>query len=99
DQPHRALNPGRLTPAQLRHRDTLRPATRHGAKALLPRDLTAAHEQRHKALITYRDTLPPQAAALVASDVIHMHANRLLAIDPGHERIARTLAADLLHRP
>jgi thiopeptide-type bacteriocin biosynthesis protein len=98
-QPHRALNPGRLTPSQRRHRDTLRPTLRHGIDALIPPPLAAAHEQRHRALIAYRETLPSPLAAPCASDVIHMHTNRLLSVDPAQERLARTLAADLLHRP
>lgn len=38
-------------------------------------------------------------ATAVASDVIHMHCNRLLGgLDASAERIARSLALDLLHR-
>ncbi|MEE1927390.1 lantibiotic dehydratase [Streptomyces sp. TRM 70351] len=99
DQPRLALSPGRLTSAERRHRDILRPAVRQGASTPLPRSLTTAHEERHDTLVAYRDTLPPQAVAQCAFDVIHMHANRVLAVDPGRERLARTLAADLLHRP
>ncbi|MFI0219707.1 lantibiotic dehydratase [Streptomyces lydicus] len=96
DQPRSALSPGHLTQEQRRFRDALRP---HLADSPMTADLAAAHAQRHAALIAYRNTLPPQHSARCASDVIHMHANRMLAIDPGRERIMRTLAADLLHRP
>ncbi|MBL1101808.1 lantibiotic dehydratase [Streptomyces coffeae] len=99
DHLHPALGPGRLTRDQRRHRDALRPQLADDPTALIPADLAAIHTERHAALITYRDAVPQQSAARCASDVIHMHANRMLAVGPGHERIMRTLAADLLHRP
>ncbi|UCM88999.1 lantibiotic dehydratase [Streptomyces marincola] len=98
EQPRRALAPGRLTRDQRRHRDTLRAITRRGAAALIPPFLATVHAQRRKALLAYRDVLAPAFAAPCASDLIHMHNNRLLSTDPSHERLARTLAADLLHR-
>lgn len=99
DQPRSALGPGHLTRDQRRHRDALRPRLAAGLKGLIPADLAAARAERHAALTAYRDAVPPQFAARCASDVIHMHANRMLAMDGGLERITRTLAADLLHRP
>ncbi|WPO76710.1 lantibiotic dehydratase [Streptomyces sp. KN37] len=94
-----ALRPGRLTPAQRRHRDTLRPRLSCGADSALPHRLAADHHARHTALLAYRATLADEFAARCASDVIHLHANRMLGTDPGSERIMRTLAADLLPRP
>ncbi|WP_210608819.1 lantibiotic dehydratase [Streptomyces rhizosphaericus] len=100
DQPHSALNPGHLTRDQRRHRDALRPAlTGNDPATLIPADLAhPAWARWRAALVGYRDTVPQQFAARCASDVIHMHANRMLALDHGIERIMRTLAADLLHR-
>ncbi|MBL1115250.1 lantibiotic dehydratase [Streptomyces sp. 110] len=99
-QPHSALNPGQLTRDQRRHRDALRSAlTGNGPATLIPADLARLAWARWRAaLVGYRETVPQQFAARCASDVIHMHANRMLALDPGIERIMRTLAADLLHR-
>ncbi|WP_405826831.1 lantibiotic dehydratase [Streptomyces sp. NBC_00838] len=96
DRPRAALPPGRLTPGQRRHRDVLRPRLTND---LIPKALTAAHAARHDALLAYRKVLPEEFAARCAGDVIHLHANRMLGTDPGLERIMRTLAADLLHRP
>ncbi|WP_159072359.1 lantibiotic dehydratase [Streptomyces sp. CMB-StM0423] len=97
-QERTALRPGRLTADQRRHRDALRPHLGDGAASLIPTEMTTAHAELRAALADYRDTLAPQVAARCASDVIHMHANRLLAGGPETERIARTLSADLLHR-
>ncbi|MFD9869070.1 lantibiotic dehydratase [Streptomyces niveus] len=96
DEPRAALRPGRLTPGQRRHRDALRPRL---TDDFIPGALTAAHAGRHDALLAYRKILPGEFAAWCAGDVIHLHANRMLGTDPGLERIMRTLAADLLHRP
>ncbi|MFD7078998.1 lantibiotic dehydratase [Streptomyces sp. NPDC059918] len=41
----------------------------------------------------------PGIAELCASDVVHMHVNRLLGPDPATERLVRSLASDALHRP
>ncbi|MFI0818257.1 lantibiotic dehydratase [Streptomyces sp. NPDC021098] len=100
DQPHSALNPGHLTRDQRRHRDVLRPRLANiGPDALIPADLTAAWADRRAALTVYRDAVPQQFAVRCASDVIHMHANRMLTLGPGTEQVMRTLATDLLHRP
>ncbi|WP_181727386.1 lantibiotic dehydratase [Streptomyces sp. PT12] len=99
EQPRRALEPGRLTPNQRHHRDALRPAIRDGAQALVPPALASYHARHHRALLAYRDLLPIALTAACASDLIHLHNNRLLGTDPGHERLVRTLAADFLHRP
>lgn len=98
-KPHSVLNPGRLTRDQRRHRDALRPRLANKrSEGLIPADLTAAWAHWRAALIDYRDTVPQQFAAPCASDVIHMHANRMLTLDSGIEQVMRTLAADLLHR-
>ncbi|AQW46767.1 lantibiotic dehydratase [Streptomyces violaceusniger] len=97
-QPHSALGPGRLTQDQRRHRDALRPRLADASNALIPANLAPAYAERRAALIAYRDAVPQQSAAQCASDVIHMHANRMLTVDPGIEQIMRTLAADFLHR-
>lgn len=97
-QERAALRPGRLTAGQRRHRDALRPHLGDGAASLIPTVLATAHAELRAALADYRNNLAPHLAARCASDVIHMHANRLLAGGPEAERIARTLAADLLHR-
>lgn len=100
DQPHHALNPGRLTQPQRHRRDELRTTLRdNDAHQLIPPPLADLHAERHKTLLAYRDTLTPHIAAHCASDVIHMHSNRIISTDPGHERVIRTLAADLIHRP
>ncbi|WP_168222737.1 lantibiotic dehydratase [Streptomyces xiamenensis] len=98
-EPRTALRPGRLTQDERRHRDTLRPRLAVGTDGLLPVHLMAFRAARHAAFLAYRDVLDEDSAARCASDVIHLHANRMLGTDPGAERIARTLAADLLHRP
>ncbi|MFF4322874.1 lantibiotic dehydratase [Streptomyces sp. NPDC001568] len=41
----------------------------------------------------------PGIVELCASDLIHLHVNRLLGPDPATERLVRSLAADVLHRP
>ncbi|MFE4664625.1 lantibiotic dehydratase [Streptomyces sp. NPDC056716] len=98
DDPRTALRPGRLTTQQRSHRDTLRTRT---TPSLAPTSthLGILHTERQNALTAYRDTLTPAIAARCASDVIHLHANRMISTDPAAERIIRTLAADLLHRP
>ncbi len=53
---------------------------------------------RQEALASYRNTLQPAHRPSCASALIHMHANRLLGrVDT--ERMARTLATDLLALP
>ncbi|WP_198539571.1 thiopeptide-type bacteriocin biosynthesis protein, partial [Streptomyces graminilatus] len=97
DEPRSALGPGRLTREQRRQRDALR-GRLTGPTVLIPDSLVTAQSERRAALFAYRDTVARQSASRCASDVIHMHANRMLAVDPGTERVMRTLAADLLHR-
>ncbi len=93
DQARSALNPGRLTREQRRHRDALRVRPVGESETPIPFDLAAVRA----ALTAYRDAVPQRLAARCASDVIHLHANRMLSLDRGAERIMRTLAADLLH--
>ncbi|MFE5679884.1 lantibiotic dehydratase [Streptomyces erythrochromogenes] len=62
---------------------------------------------RERALAAYRTALRDggapsrweEVASLCASDLIHLHVNRLLGPDPAVERLVRSLAADRLHRP
>ncbi|MDT0322878.1 lantibiotic dehydratase [Streptomyces millisiae] len=90
-----AARPAPLPPAERRIRDQLRPAAR---SYTLPPGLAATWDARHQALTNYRATLfTPDIARLCASDVIHLHANRLLGMRADHERLARSLATDLLH--
>lgn len=98
-EPLTALGPRRLTRNQRRHRDALREHLPSIPALFAPTGLAAARATRSAALIAYRDTLPQRTTAQYASDIIHMHTNRMLAVDPGAERLVRTLAADLLHRP
>ncbi|WP_411145889.1 lantibiotic dehydratase [Streptomyces sp. x-80] len=98
-EPLSALGPGHLTRDQRRHRDALREQLPRVPALFSLTGLATARATRSAALIAYRDTLPHRAADRCASDVIHMHTNRMLAVDPGAERLVRTLAADLLHRP
>ncbi|SFD61618.1 lantibiotic dehydratase [Streptomyces aidingensis] len=101
-RPHQALRRGRpLTTTDRRTRDKLRPRLRPTAAdphLLLPPPLTGAWTIRHEALTTYRATLTnPALSTLCASDLIHMHCNRLLGPDPAAESLARSLATDLFH--
>jgi thiopeptide-type bacteriocin biosynthesis protein len=83
----------RLTPPERRRRDELRiRARRH-----VPVEGGTVPDFR-SALDTLASVLPPTTAHLTASDLIHLHCNRLLGTDPGAERLARSLASDLLHR-
>ncbi|MBL1119189.1 lantibiotic dehydratase [Streptomyces sp. 110] len=90
-----AARGGLLTPAERRRREQLRDPARFGA---IPARLAMVWTARQAALDGYRVSLPTlQTAERCASDLIHMHCNRLLGPYPGHERIARSLATDLLH--
>ncbi|WP_059013474.1 lantibiotic dehydratase [Streptomyces specialis] len=101
DQNHKALRGHRLTPPDRRTRDALRPRLRSAVAqpaSRIPAPLAAAWSARHEALAAYRIALAdPGVSALCASDLVHMHCNRLLGPDPARERIARSLATDLLH--
>ncbi|MFF0549811.1 lantibiotic dehydratase [Streptomyces sp. NPDC004311] len=71
----------------------------------LPALPAAAWNERARALAAYRTVLRDaggpweEVAALCASDLIHLHVNRLLGPDPAVERLVRSLAADRLRRP
>ena len=97
----RALHGRQLTADERRVRETLRPRLRTAAaepEALIAAPLAATWHDRHKALAAYHAALPDSAqSSLCASDLVHMHANRLLGLDPAAERITRSLATDLLH--
>lgn len=96
-----ALRVGNLAAEDRRRRDAMRLRLRATADpaVLIPPQLDAARSQRQDALTAYRRTLTgKETPALYASDLVHMHANRLLGPDPAAERIARSLALDLLHR-
>ncbi|MDB1086179.1 lantibiotic dehydratase [Streptomyces sp. ACA25] len=101
DQPRLALRGHGLSAADRRARETLRPrlrTTRTDPASLIPADLADAMAARHQTLTAYRPTLTdPDVADLCASDLVHMHCNRLLGPDPAHERVTRSLATDLFH--
>ncbi|MEU6298110.1 lantibiotic dehydratase [Streptomyces erythrochromogenes] len=73
----------------------------------VPADLAGRWRDRERALAAYRTVLRDhgepsrwqEVASLCASDLIHLHVNRLLGPDPAVERLVRSLAADRLHRP
>ncbi|MFE0423015.1 thiopeptide-type bacteriocin biosynthesis protein [Streptomyces sp. NPDC058953] len=86
---------GPLTRAERHERDRLRTAARSHR---LPSWLTEAWSVRQKALAAYGDVLPdPDIAGRCASDLVHLSCNRLLGADAGLERVARSLATDLLY--
>ncbi|MFD4831302.1 lantibiotic dehydratase [Streptomyces uncialis] len=90
-----AARGGTLTRRERRHREHLRPLARTGG---VPARLTTAWAARQDALLAYLARLPaPATTERCASDLVHLHCNRLLGPDPGRERIARSLATDLLH--
>ncbi|MDT3395298.1 lantibiotic dehydratase [Streptomyces sp. B1866] len=100
-RPREALRGRPLAAPDRRARDALRPRLRsaaHEPTTLIPEPLTTSWAARHTALCAYQAALPdPHTAILCASDMIHMHSNRLLGTDPAQESIARSLATDLLH--
>jgi lantibiotic biosynthesis protein len=76
----------------------LRPAARQadpGDGAGLPAEASAAWDRRQRALRAYQAVLPADYRAACASDLIHLHCNRMV---PGTatELVARAIAADLL---
>ncbi|WP_082526871.1 lantibiotic dehydratase [Kitasatospora sp. MBT63] len=84
----------RPLPADLRRR---REALRAGCRtATVPADLTDQWNTLLEALAAYRPHLADDVAPLCASDVIHMHCNRLLGTDRDREQLARSLATDLI---
>jgi thiopeptide-type bacteriocin biosynthesis protein len=89
-----ALGRVRLTLPERRRRDELRARARRYDPAVEGGTLP----DFRRALHALTGALPPTTAYLTASDLIHMHSNRLLGTDPGAERLARSLASDLLHR-
>ncbi|AZK95993.1 hypothetical protein B7R87_20565 [Streptomyces tsukubensis] len=90
-----AARGGPLDRADRRRREELRPA----ARAHVVTSRTAPlWDARQESLTVYRAVLPSgEIAERCASDLIHLHCNRLLGTDPGSERIVRSLATDLLH--
>ncbi len=96
-----ALRAGPLTPEDRHRRDALRPqlGVPCDPTSLIPAQLGASWAQRQNALTAYRRALTgEEVSALCASDLVHMHCNRLLGTDQALERIVRSLAIDLLHR-
>ncbi|MGW6455628.1 lantibiotic dehydratase [Streptomyces sp. NPDC055078] len=90
-----AARGGPLTHSERRRRERLRTTARTHT---VPPWLAPAWTARQEALHTYRTRLSaPDTAERCASDLIHLHCNRLLGTDAGQERIARSLAIDLLH--
>ncbi|RKN46673.1 lantibiotic dehydratase [Streptomyces hoynatensis] len=100
-QPRLALRGHGLSAADRRTRDSLRTRLRTArpeSASLIPAALGGSGAARHQTLTAYRAALTdPDVTDLCASDLIHMHCNRLLGPDPAHERITRSLATDLLH--
>jgi thiopeptide-type bacteriocin biosynthesis protein len=84
-----------LAVADRRQRDSLRVRTPEPTETTLPHAIQGAHRA---VLHDLAGLLKREVAPGVASDLIHMHCNRLLGLDAGAERIARSLALDLLHR-
>ncbi|MEU8778074.1 lantibiotic dehydratase [Streptomyces sp. NPDC048606] len=85
-------------------RGRLRAAPGEGVVPVRP---TARWQARERALAAYRTALwegfdvarREEVASLCASDLIHLHVNRLLGPDPALERLVRSLASDRLRRP
>ncbi|MDH6107949.1 lantibiotic dehydratase [Kitasatospora sp. MAP12-44] len=88
-----AARPRPLPAGLRRHREALRVGCR---TATIPGALTGPWKSLMDALTAYRPLVADEVARLCASDVIHMHCNRLLGTDRIHEHLARSLAADLL---
>ncbi|MER7735594.1 lantibiotic dehydratase [Streptomyces erythrochromogenes] len=91
-----------------RWREALRARFRSAADdGPVPAGLAGRWRDRERALAAYRTVLRDhgepsrwqEVASLCASDLIHLHVNRLLGPDPAVERLVRSLAADRLHRP
>ncbi|MFB8290219.1 lantibiotic dehydratase [Kitasatospora purpeofusca] len=78
-----------------RRREALRAECR---TATVPAALTESWNSLLDALTAYRSLLADETAPLCASDLIHLHANRLLGTDRDREHLARSLATDLLRR-
>jgi thiopeptide-type bacteriocin biosynthesis protein len=79
---------GRLDRQSRRRAHALRPRARAAGADPLPPGWA-------QALDAYAALLPPAPGSGIASDLIHMHCNRLV---PAGEQIARALAADLTAR-
>ncbi|MFG2918139.1 lantibiotic dehydratase [Kitasatospora sp. NPDC048298] len=76
-----------------RRRETLRARCR---TVTVPGDLAHSWKTLLDAVTAYRPLLAENVAPLCASDLIHLHCNRLLGTDRGREHLARSLATDLL---
>ncbi|MEV0192225.1 lantibiotic dehydratase [Kitasatospora purpeofusca] len=88
-----AARPRPLPSDLRRRREALRVRCR---TATVPTDLSDPWNTLLDTLAAYRPLLADDVAPLCASDLIHLHANRLLGTDPGREHLARSLATDLL---
>ncbi|MFF2618765.1 lantibiotic dehydratase [Kitasatospora sp. NPDC058046] len=88
-----AARPRPIPAALRRWRETLRTQCRTAA---VPTDLTNRWDTLLDTLTAYRPLLAEGIAPLCASDLIHLHSNRLLGTDRAHEHLARSLATDLL---
>ncbi|MFI0943689.1 lantibiotic dehydratase [Streptomyces sp. NPDC021020] len=89
-----AVRAQRLGSSERYQRDRLRPQARKSCG--IPVSARVEREWR-AALAELAGRLPPHVSPGVASDLVHMHCNRLLGADASLERTARSLAADLLH--
>ncbi|MEU9885336.1 lantibiotic dehydratase [Sphaerisporangium sp. NPDC051011] len=83
-----AVPGGRLDRESHRRANTLRKRTRAAQDRPLPPGWESA-------LDTYAAVLAPAQGARIASDLIHLHCNRLA---PTHEQLVRALATDLIAR-
>ncbi|TDD07531.1 lantibiotic dehydratase [Nonomuraea diastatica] len=90
-----ALAGGRLNRDGHRRADALRARVRAAAPPAFPTRCRAAWIDRTTALRAYRQTLPPHQRTGCASDLIHLHCNRMV---PGldDKAMVRFLATDLL---
>lgn len=96
-EPRTALRGRSLTASARRRRDTVRPRLASRPPGFTT-PLTRLWNARTRALHRYLEALIPEATALCASDLIHMHCNRLLGPHQEAEAVARSLASDLVHR-
>ncbi|MFD4867518.1 lantibiotic dehydratase [Streptomyces sp. NPDC058412] len=103
-----AIGRAPLDAAARRWREALRGRFRSAAAGdVVPARLAGRWRARERALAAYRTALrddgepsrQEEVASLCASDLIHLHVNRLLGPDPAVERLVRSLASDRLRLP
>jgi thiopeptide-type bacteriocin biosynthesis protein len=89
-----AVRPKPLTADERHYRDALRPRTR---AFTVPSHIAARLRAHQDALAAFGESVGRERQPAV-SDLVHLHCNRLLGGTASAERIARSLALDLLHR-